>query len=144
MSSEYNLLEKDSENEEQNLENNDDDDEDDEDENSVKAADENRLAKSAMTESYSEILNSPLFADSEIPEQQIDIRKRRPTSLSRKQSSQCTFPFSFRQSICPKQVFISILASFPHGSVRVDESNITHFVADDLEYKIKIASPSGN
>lgn len=37
---------------------------------------------------------------------------------------------------------IGLSASFPHGSVRVDESNITHFVADDLEYKIKIASPT--
>lgn len=31
--------------------------------------------------------------------------------------------------------------SFPTGSLSVDDTNMTHFVADDLEYKIKIASP---
>lgn len=34
------------------------------------------------------------------------------------------------------------LAAFPHGSVSIDDdTNMTHFVADNLEYKIKIASP---
>lgn len=33
-------------------------------------------------------------------------------------------------------------ATFPHGSVSIDDdTNMTHFVADNLEYKIKIASP---
>lgn len=33
------------------------------------------------------------------------------------------------------------LDSFPHGSVSIDDTNMTHFVADDLEFQIKIASP---
>lgn len=33
-------------------------------------------------------------------------------------------------------------SSFPRGSVSVDDGNMTHFVADNLEYKIKIASPA--
>lgn len=36
--------------------------------------------------------------------------------------------------------YSNLSASFPHGSVRVDESNMTHFVADNLELKIKSAS----
>lgn len=90
MESEYNLLENDSKEAEDNaMENDDDDDEEEEEQNSVKASGTGRLAKTSMTESYSEILNSPLFDNNEaITEQQIDIPKRRPTSLSRKQSSQ--------------------------------------------------------
>lgn len=38
-------------------------------------------------------------------------------------------------------MFFSFLASFPHGSIRVDDGNMTHFVADNLEYKIKTSSP---
>lgn len=35
-----------------------------------------------------------------------------------------------------------VLAAFPHGSVSIDDdTNMTHFVADNLEYRIKIASP---
>lgn len=92
MSSEYSLLEKTVDNDEP-LENDDDDEE-----NSVKAsaAEDHRIAKSAMTESYSEILNNPLFDNVEVPDQQIDIPKRRPTTLSRKQSSQgMTYAFIF-------------------------------------------------
>lgn len=38
-------------------------------------------------------------------------------------------------------ISIHTSASFPHGSLRVDDGNMTHFVADNLEYKIKAASP---
>lgn len=84
MSGEYSLLKNTSDNDEP-LENDDDDEE-----NSVKAsaAEDHRIAKSSMTESYSEILNNPLFDNVEVPDQQIDIPKRRPTTLNRKQSSQ--------------------------------------------------------
>lgn len=98
MSGEYTLLEKTSDNDEP-LENDDDDEE-----NSVKAsaAEDHRIAKSAMTESYSEILNNPLFDNVEVPDQQIDIPKRRPTTLSRKQSSQgmshCHSHYQFNNS----------------------------------------------
>lgn len=92
MSSEYNLLEKD-DNEEPNL----DDDDDNEDKNSVKATNKS-LAKTAMTESYSEILNSPLFDNTDVPEHQIEITKRRPTTLNRKQSSQCECVCAFKCS----------------------------------------------
>lgn len=89
MSGEYSLLENTLDNDET-LENDDDDEE-----SSVKAsaAEDHRIAKSAMTESYSEILNNPLFDDVEVPDQQIDIQKRRPTTLSRKQSSQGMLQF---------------------------------------------------
>lgn len=44
--------------------------------------------------------------------------------------------FQFIQTI-----FFLFTASFPNGSVSIDDGNMTHFVAEDLEYKIKIASP---
>lgn len=80
MSGEYSLLE--------NTLDNDDDDDDEENSVRASAAEDHRIAKSAMTESYSEILNNPLFDNVDVPDQQIDIQKRRPTTLSRKQSSQ--------------------------------------------------------
>lgn len=40
------------------------------------------------------------------------------------------------------QQYLIHIAAFPHGSVSIDDdTNMTHFVADNLEYKIKIASP---
>lgn len=97
MSGAYCLLEKTLDSDEP-MENDDDDEE-----NSVKAfaAEDHRIAKSAMTESYSEILNNPLLDNVEVPDQQIDIQKRRPTTLSRKQSSQGVSKFihSLYQSI---------------------------------------------
>ena len=36
---------------------------------------------------------------------------------------------------------VRVLAAFPHGSVRVDDGNMTHFVADKIESAIKAASP---
>lgn len=57
---------------------------------------DNFLAKASMTESYSEILNSPTAETSELPGQvesnaPIVIPKRRPTSLTRHHSSQCMY-----------------------------------------------------
>lgn len=52
------------------------------------------LAKASMTESYSEILNSPTADTNDLPVESntpIVIPKRRPSSLSRHQSNQCKF-----------------------------------------------------
>lgn len=52
------------------------------------------LAKASMTESYSEILNSPTMETNEKPIESsapIVIQKRRPSSLTRHHSSQCKF-----------------------------------------------------
>lgn len=50
------------------------------------------LAKASMTESYSEILNSPIAETNDLPIESnapIVIPKRRPSSLSRHHSNQC-------------------------------------------------------
>lgn len=55
---------------------------------------ENFLAEASMTESYSEILNSPTAETSEFPVEAnapIVIPKRRPTSLSRHHSIQSMY-----------------------------------------------------
>lgn len=87
------------------------------------SAENNFMTNTLMTESYSEILNSPTTDTYDASGAQanttIVITKRKPHSSSHHQSSQ---------------------SSFPHGSVRVDESKMTHFVADNLELKIKSAS----
>lgn len=97
MSAAFNLLEKDLENEETNAEENaidDDDAEDDDDEEEdsvgIKIPD-NRLAKASMSESYSEILNSPTNETEDVGINRrtaMDIPSRRPNSLNRRQSSQ--------------------------------------------------------
>lgn len=54
------------------------------------------LAKASMTESYSEILNSPTMETNEKPIESsapIVIQKRRPSSLTRHHSSQCKFEY---------------------------------------------------
>lgn len=72
-------------------------DDDDEDDNSIEAIyTENKLIKSAMTESYSEILNSPddEMLDINIDCEhgiQIEIPKRRSSSLNRNPSSLCEY-----------------------------------------------------
>lgn len=68
--------------------------EDEEDENSVefKANNDNKLIKSSMTESYSEILNSPsdeTHDNNAEHGKQIEIPKKRASSLHRNPSSQC-------------------------------------------------------
>lgn len=67
---------------------------DDDDDNSIGAKYTGgcKLIKSAMTESYSEILNSPSDEMHEIMAEhgiQIEIPKRRTSSLNRASSSQC-------------------------------------------------------
>lgn len=67
---------------------------DDDDDNSIEAkyTDGCKLIKSAMTESYSEIMNSPSEDMHEIMAEhgiQIEIPKRRTSSLNRASSSQC-------------------------------------------------------
>lgn len=67
---------------------------DDDDDNSIetKYTDGCKLIKSAMTESYSEIMNSPSDEMHEIMAEhgiQIEIPKRRTSSLNRASSSQC-------------------------------------------------------
>lgn len=122
---------------------------DDDDDNSIEARYTGgcKLIKSAMTESYSEILNSPSEEMHEIMAEhgiQIDIPKRKTSSSNRASSSQCKlFKFIILSDL--KLIhfrFFSLSAGFPRGSVRVDDSNMTHFVADDLVNKIRIASPS--
>lgn len=52
------------------------------------------LAKASMSESYSEILNSPIAETNDLPvgsNVPIVIPKRRPSSLNRHQSGQCRF-----------------------------------------------------
>lgn len=52
------------------------------------------LANASMTESYSEILNSPTADTNELPVESntpILIPKRRPSSLNRHQTNQCKF-----------------------------------------------------
>lgn len=53
---------------------------------------EDFLAKASMSESYSEILNSPTAPTNELPTESnapIVIPRRRPSSLNRHHSSQC-------------------------------------------------------
>lgn len=57
----------------------------------------------------------------------------------------CQILFVFRQTICCILLNSYVYpAAFPHGTVRVDDSNMTHFVADNLEFKIRTASPKGS
>lgn len=91
MSTEYNLLDKATVMDDASSVNvNGDDDKDD---NSLRAKNnEEFLAKASMTESYSEILNSPIAETNDLPVESnapIVIPKRRPSSLSRHHSNQC-------------------------------------------------------
>lgn len=67
------------------------------DDNSLKAKNNDEfMAKGSMTESYSEILNSPTMETNERPiesNKPIVIQKRRPSSLTRHHSSQCKITF---------------------------------------------------
>lgn len=147
MSSDYHLMDKNTEIDDASPDNADGDD-------SLRTKNDDFLAKASMTESYSEILNSPIAETNDGPIESnapIFIAKRRPSSLTRHHSSQCKFKHwanydlltndTFRLLDRFNNGFLQLSASFPHGSVRVDESNMTHFVADNLEYKIKTASP---
>lgn len=101
MASEYNPLNQETEIDDASPTNPDaDDDKDD----SLRAKrNENYLAKASMTESYSEILNSPTAESRDGPVESnapIVIPKRRPTSLTRHHSSQCNASFSY--FICNK------------------------------------------
>lgn len=80
-------------------------DDEDEDDNSIEAIyTENKLIKSAMTESYSEILNSPgdEMLDINIDCEhgiQIEIPKRRTSSLHRNPSSQCEYDLALQCAV---------------------------------------------
>lgn len=91
MASEYNLLNKEMEIDDSSPTNVDNDD--DKDDSLRARKNDDFLAKSSMTESYSEILNSPTAetADGSVESSApIVISKRRPTSLNRHHSSQCS------------------------------------------------------
>ncbi|XP_055639659.1 BLOC-1-related complex subunit 6 [Toxorhynchites rutilus septentrionalis] len=91
-----------------------------------------------MTESYSEIAYTQNFFGSSNVDEQYGGSSNNPGSGSSSSSSSQTRkrPDSL---ICDKIKDVS----FPYnleGTVRVD-GNMTHFVAENLEYKIKLASP---
>lgn len=124
--------------------------EDDKEDNLRAKNNEEFLAKASMTESYSEILNSPIAETNDLPVESnapIVIPRRRPSSLSRHHSNQCKCLLC--EILCCHYYFhlqfllilVCVSASFPHGSLRVDECNMTHFVADNIEFKIKASSP---
>ncbi|XP_058815863.1 BLOC-1-related complex subunit 6 [Topomyia yanbarensis] len=92
----------------------------------------------AMTESYSEIAYTQNFfgaGSTEDPEGGINLNNIRSGSSSSSSSQTRRRPDSLN---CDKRK-----DAFPYnleGTVRVD-GNMTHFVAENLEYKIKLASP---
>lgn len=91
MSSDYHLMDKNTEIDDTSPDNVDGDDEKDD---SLRTKNDHFLAKASMTESYSEILNSPIAETNDVPIESnapIVIAKRRPSSLSKHHSSQCKF-----------------------------------------------------
>lgn len=111
-----------------------------------------QLANASMTESYSEILNSPtdsgggLLDDVAGPSSgPYPIPRRRPGSLPtgakncelHSDAGVCKNYSNW--CVCVLLMFC-VAASFPQGIV--GDGNMMHFVADNLEYKIKAASPN--
>lgn len=106
-----------------------------------------QLKNASMTESYSEIINSPTRSRNSTGDEAgaqsgpYPIPKRRPGSLST-MGKICKISFFQSQSkSCHLKLVFVISAPFPQGTVSVGDGNMMQFVADNLEYKIKVASP---